>query len=72
LCACVFVEATSEDDLSLRFSIKRIDSLAEFPLQVAYYVDTYGWSYIEAEHELGKVLIATGVYDIILKAFGYI
>jgi hypothetical protein len=67
---CVCVEATGEHDLSVRLSIKASDSLADIPLQVAYYVDTYGWSYIEAEHELGKVLIATGVYDKILKAFG--
>ena len=64
------VEATSIDDLSARLSILRSGSLARIPIMVAYLVDRYGWSFVEAEHELGKVLIATGVYDKILKAFG--
>lgn len=66
---CVCVEATSEHDLSVRLSILRSGSLAEIPILAAYYVDRYGWPFVVAEHELGKVLIATGVYDKILKAF---
>jgi hypothetical protein len=44
--------------------------LAEIPVRVANRVDRYGWSFLEAENELGEVLIATGVYDKILKAAG--
>jgi hypothetical protein len=65
----VCVEATSDDDLIVRLSILRSDGLAEIPVRVAYLVDRYGWSFMEARHELGKVLIATGVYDRLLQAF---
>jgi hypothetical protein len=70
MCVCVCLEATSEHDLSVRLSIVRSGDLAEIPVLVADYVDRYGWSFVEAEHELGEVLIATGVYDKIQNVVG--
>lgn len=64
------VEATSMDDLTARLLVLRSAGLAEFPARMADYVDRNGWSFIEAEHELGEVLMASGVYDKILKALG--
>jgi hypothetical protein len=64
----VCVEATSRYDLSDRLDIRN-SRFAEVPVRFAEFIDIYGWSYIDAENELGTVLIATGVYDKILKAF---
>jgi hypothetical protein len=67
----VCVEATSSTIYYQTVHTHR-DRLADIPVWVAYLVDIYGWPVTEAEHELGKVLIATGVYDKILKAFGQV
>lgn len=57
------VEATSDDDLIARLSTKSNSQMAMVPFLVAHYVDTDGWSFIEARQKLGEVLITTGVFD---------